>query len=296
MPTSPLSFSRRGFLRSAGALAATVVLRPRLLAAGNPNLFSMQGIAAPIEQATALHAAGADFLTAAVDGFLAPDQGEDVFQKSLDAVAASPIPVLACNNFIRAPHLRCVGADAAHDQVLAWADLTFRRAKRAGVKTIVFGSSGSRRLRNGWTKEQADPQFIALLTRMGPLAEAQGVTVAVEQLRRQECNYINHLAEAAAIIRAVNHPHVRVLADFYHMNAVGDTPDDLRNALDVVVQLEIAEQVRRGAPGISGEDFRPFFRVLRAGRFNGPISIEGNWTLAQVAPAFGEIRRQTDEV
>ncbi len=54
---------------------------------------------------------------------------------------------------------------------------------------VIFGSGGSRKLRDGWPVEKANVQFVALLKKMGPIAQKYGVTVALEQLNSGECNY-----------------------------------------------------------------------------------------------------------
>ena len=87
-----------------------------------------------------------------------------------------------------------------------------------------------------------------------------------------------------------------MLADLYHMASVGDTPADLKAAMDVVVHIEIAEKAGRTVPGVSGDDFRPYFRVLRESGYKGAVSIEGKWETAQVGPAFKEIAKQAEEV
>lgn len=292
----PTSASRRSFL-SQGVLATAALAAARLGAspAGASPLFSAMGIAAPLDRASELEATGAQFLTESVGRFLVPEQDEAAFEKNLEKLARSPLPVLACNGFIRPQHLRCVGDDANHDQVLEWSETCFRRLKKAGGRFIVFGSSGARRLPTGFPRDQADRQFVSLLRRMAPLAAEHEVVVALEQLREQECNYITRLAEAAAIVRAVDHPGVRVLADLYHMAWMGDTPAQLAEAMDVVVHVEIAERDGRTAPGVTGVDFRPFFGALRAGGYGGAISIEGRWEVEQIAPAFAEIARQAAE-
>ncbi len=289
-------FSRRRFLHaSALATAGTLLARPLTAASAPPPLFTGIGIAAPVAQAAELKAVGIDFLTEGVDRLLVPDKPEDAFAGNLAGLAAAPLPALACNNFIRPRHLRCVGADANHDEVLAWADTTFARARRAGTRFIVFGSSGSRAIRDDWPRDRAEAQFRELLGRMGPLAERHGITVAVEQLRAQECNFINRIAEGAAIIRAVGHPRVRLTADLFHMTVMQDTPADLKAAMDVVVHLEIAETDGRTAPGVKGQDFRPFFRVLREAGYRGLVNIEGSWKVDQLAAAVAEIRKQERE-
>lgn len=288
-----LPITRRTFIHTLTAAGAGLA-HAQQPAHGN-KLFSALGVATKLEKAAAVKAAGAEFLTLGVADLLAPDKPEAEFEKNLARLKAAPLPVLACNGFIRPAHLRCVGPEANHDLVLDWAETTFRRMKIAGGKIIVFGSGGARKIPDGWTKEKADGQFVALLKRMGPLAENHGITVTVEQLQASECNYINRIGEASALIRAAGHPKIRLLADLYHMAKMDDTPADLKAAMDVVVHVEIAEKKSRTAPGVHGDDFRPFFRVLREAKYNGAISIEGNWTEAQLAPAFADIAKQAAE-
>ena len=296
--TSALKPHSRREILQAGSVAFLAALLTRTMAEAPDSkslVFSAMGIAASLSKAAALKSDGAEFLTESVGNFLVPDQPEAAFEKNLARLASSPLPILACNGFIRPAHLHCVGPEANHEAILAWADITFRRMKKAGGKFIVFGSSGARTLPAGWPKEKAEEQFIALLKKMGPLAGVQGITIAVEQLCAEECNFINRIGEGAALIRATAHPNIRLLADLYHMARMGDTPADLRAAMDVVVHVEIAEKAGRTVPGVSGDDFRPFFRVLRESGYQGAISIEGQSTDAQISPAFLEIAKQANE-
>lgn len=298
MQRTPFDSSRRNFLKTGSLLLAGASFATRADAAESEparKLFTSMGIAAPLDRAAALKARGADFLTESTGNFLVPDQPDEVFAKNLAKLATSPLPVLACNGFIRPANLRCVGEEANHDQVLEWAETAFRRLKQASGKFIVFGSGGARELRNKWTKEKADPQFVSLLKRMGPLAEKHGVMVVVEQLQAAECNYLNHIGEVAALIRQAAHPNVRVLADLYHMARGGDTPADLKAAMDVVSHVEVAEKENRTYPGVMGDDFRPFFRILRGAGYQGAINVEGRGTDDQAGPAFREIAKQAAE-
>lgn len=267
----------------------------QLHAAESQSIFTTMGVGAPFEKSGMLKDAGAGFLTQGVGDFLVPDQSDEKFAANLEALKTSKLPVLACNGFIRPKNLRAVGADVNHEGILEWSEVAFRRLAQVGGKFIVFGSSSARELRDGWPKEKANEQFITLLKKLGPLAEAHGVTVILEQLRKEECNFINHLSEAAALIRSAEHPNIRLLADLYHMACVGDTPDDLAAAADVLVYMEIAEKAERTAPGVKGDDFRPYFKALKKIGYKGPINIEGRWQDKQIQTAFQEIKRQAAE-
>lgn len=291
------NLSRRRFLTRAGLLTAgSLSCFDAWAKVETARLFVQVGTTGDPGRATDLKKQGIDFMTGNTSKFLVPDKGEDVFAKNLEALKACPLPMLACNGFIRPKHLRCTGEDANHDEVLAWAEICFRRLAQAGGKFIVFGSGGSRNLRNGWSVEQADPQFVALLKRMGPIAEKHGIMVVVEQLNSKECNYINRIEHSARLIREVGHPCVRILADIYHMAMDGDTPDDLKKAMDVVAHIEIAEKKGRAYPGVGGQDFTPFFKVLKGAGYKGPINIEGRGKTEQLAKAIETIRAQEAKV
>ena len=91
-----------------------------------------------------MHQYGYAYVEEGVSRFLVPTKPENEFDEILEkAVTDSPIPVRYCNSFIPG-NLKSVGDEAVHQDVLAFAETAFRRAQRAGVKMIVFGSGGSR--------------------------------------------------------------------------------------------------------------------------------------------------------
>ena len=98
---------------------------------------------------------------------------------------ACDLPVAAANGFLPGS-LKSTGPEANHEGVLAFAETAFKRASRVGIRHIVFGSSGSRRVPDGFDHGKAQLQFVALLARMAPLAKANDVTVVVEPLNTGE--------------------------------------------------------------------------------------------------------------
>lgn len=295
-PHLPMNPGRRQFLQSASLASVGLVLGARPARAAVPRrLFSGLGVTAALDRAAEVKAAGADYLVESVGRFLMPERPDADFAPMLERAQAAPLPLVGCNGFLRDPKLRCTGPDADHPRVLDFAAVAFRRLKQAGGEFIVFGSAGSRRIPEGFPKEKADEQFIALLSRMGPLAVEAGVSVFVEQLQQRECNYLMHLREVAHVVAQTNHPNIRALADIYHMTNMGDTPADLERALPWVALMEIAEKEQRTAPGVVGEDFRPFFAVLAKGGYQGRITIEGRWNAEQLKNAFAEIGKQSAE-
>jgi sugar phosphate isomerase/epimerase len=234
------------------------------------------GVCTSPDNALKLKDAGYHYVEAGVQKFLVPLENNDAFEANLKSLADAPIPVYACNSFI--PNsLKCVGPDADPQAILAYAQTAFDRAKKAGVKHIVFGSGKSRAIPDGFDRDQARTQFVSLLKEMGPLAAAGDVIVVIEPLNSGETNFINTVVEGTDIARQVGHPNICVLADFYHMAVENESPDGIRYAGDLLKHCHIAEKENRAAPGTTDYDFRPYFKALKDIGYTGGISIEGRW-------------------
>lgn len=218
--------------------------------------------------------AGFDYIEVSVPSFVKPLEPEEAFEASREAYRDVDIPIEAANLFLPR-ELRCTGPDAVPmDRLADYAETVFRRLAAAGVPIVVFGSGGARKLPDGWPKEKADEQFVALLSRIGPLAEKHGVQIAVEPLARVECNYINTVDEGAALARASGSSAVGVLADCYHWARNGEGADTILAAKDRMIHAHLATLPNRKAPGVEPYDFVPFFRALAAAGYDGRVTIE----------------------
>ncbi len=289
------SLSRREFSRSlliAGSGLAPTPLRAAHHKIPVPSL----GVQTSLANASAVKNAGGSWIGLSVAGWLQPDGPESEFRARLEEAAASPLPIYACNSFIRRKDLKCNGPNANHDAVMEYVKRAFSRAERAGVQFITFGSSGSRRLPEGYDYDHALDQFTTLLRRMGPAAADHGVTVQVEQLQKREVNFINRIGEMEQVVRGANHPNIRGVADFYHMVAEGDTPADLAQAMDIVSHVEIAELDGRRVPGTGGQDFRPYLKVLQESGYAGRIGIEARFELEELSGGFSALAKQWNSV
>ncbi|MFC1529260.1 sugar phosphate isomerase/epimerase family protein [Gemmatimonadota bacterium] len=289
--------TRREFLKqtAAGALAG-----PGLFTAITQeyHFFIPIGVCTSIDNAAIAIKAGCGYIEEGVRRFLMPDRPEDEFKRRLEAARACGLPVLACNSFLPGS-LKSTGPEADHDGVLRFAETAFRRADEAGVQIIVFGSSGSRNIPEGFDRQQARDQFVSLLRRMGPLADSAGVTIAIEPLQRSECNFINTMREGSSIVKEVDHPSIRLLADIFHMMREDEGPEDLGSGgSEMLVHLHIAEKADRTPPGTAGDDFTPWFKALEQMRYEGLLSIECGWTdlEAQLPEAVQTVRDHLDFV
>lgn len=295
------AIDRRRFLALAG-IAGASLLMPRSLWAAEAGVAPLKkaevafGITGRYGNARMLKDAGCEYIEEAVGGLLMPTKGDDEFAKRLPEISAAVIPVKNCNGFLPA-ELKSVGPEAKIDEVLAYANIAFKRARMVGIDIITYGSGGSRKIPDGFSKDEAKKQFIAILKGMGPLAAAQNLRVAVEPLRKEECNFLNNIREVAEMIRAADHPNVGITADLYHMVLGGDVPADLDANVDILHHFHLAEKEKRALPGVAGDDFRGWFGVLAKHGWKGRVSIEANGGGDQAAltKAFAYLRTQAKE-
>jgi sugar phosphate isomerase/epimerase len=184
--------------------------------------------------------------------------------------------VQAANLFLPG-HLKVVGPERKESAVLEYARVVFQRCQRAGIRLIVWGSGGSRRIPDGFERSTAREQFITLARKLGRLAAEYEVTLALENLNSRETNFINTLAEAHSLVREVSHTNVRLCADIFHMLREGESPKAIRKAGSLIVHCDIAENLDRSPPGTHGEDFTPFLIALRRTGYRGRITLECRW-------------------
>jgi sugar phosphate isomerase/epimerase len=219
--------------------------------------------------------AGFDYVEVSVPNLVRPFDPEDAFEETLASYRGAGLSIESANLFLPR-ELRCTGPDAVPmDRLVGYAGTVFRRLAAAGVPIVVFGSGGARKLPEGWPKEKADGQFVALLSRIGPIAERYGLEIAVEPLARVECNYINTVDEGGALARASGSPAVGVLADCYHWARNGEGADTILAAKDRLIHAHLATLPNRKAPGMEPYDFVPFFRALVAAGYDGRVTVEG---------------------
>jgi hydroxypyruvate isomerase len=116
------------------------------------------------------------------------------------------------------------------------------------------------------------------LKRLAPLAEKAGVTLVLELLnsRYNHPGYLlDNSEDMAAIMRAVNHPHVKALYDIYHAGIMeGNLIENIRTNIDIIGHFHAA-----GIPGrhemIDGEQNYPVIcREIDALGFDGYLGLE----------------------
>ena len=144
-----------------------------------------------------------------------------------------------------------------------------------GGKFVVFGSGGSRKIPEGFSREEGMEQIEWAAREAGRVAETKGITIVMEELRKEECNTLNSITETYAFVKKVNHPAVKLLADYYHMVQAGEGMDELVKFADEIRHMHFAEPVNRTAPKVTDNfDYKAFFALLDKIGYTGGVSVE----------------------
>jgi hydroxypyruvate isomerase len=106
---------------------------------------------------------------------------------------------------------------------------------------------------------------------------AHPITVLVEAINTLDHGpyLVSSTAAAAAFARAVGEPNVAVQYDVFHMTRMGeDVEAALREHIDVIAHVQIADHPGRGEPGSGSIDFEALFALLDELGYDGWVSAE----------------------
>jgi len=200
------------------------------------------------------------------------------FGQLVERVAHSGIRCETCTNLFPAT-LRVTGPDIDEAAIGQYATAALTRARRLGADCIVFGSGRSRNVPESFDRTAAWAQLVHLLQRLAPLAEASGLDIAIEPLRRQESNILNTYGEACRLAQAVARPSIRALVDYYHLATECEPADAIVAGAKWLRHVHFASLEGRRFPSGQNEgkdsvSVRDFFRALKSASYDGRISLE----------------------
>ncbi len=240
-----------------------------------------------------LHGAGADYFEMNVGSVMGDD-----FDDLARALAPLTLKPEAFNSFIPTQH-RITGPDVDLPSLLEYCRKSLGRCAQLGGQIVVLGSSGARKIPQGFPYERAENQFIEFGQALGPIARDAGVTITVEPLNHREDNFILDMKQGMHMVDAIYHPNVQLLADLYHIT---EDNEDLKNVGDSGTRLRHTHvaDLGRVPPGFAknGEaEFREFYRQCRRAGHVARTSYEGSFSdfTAQVAPLITRLKLRWTE-
>lgn len=115
---------------------------------------------------------------------------------------------------------------------------------------------------------------VAYLRELGPYADERGVTIALEYLNRFEMYLTNCAADLAELVRAADHPRIRMMYDTFHAHIEEKDPAAaLRGCADVLVHVHLSES-DRSTPGHGQVAWDETFAALREIGYDDWVVIE----------------------
>lgn len=255
------------------------------------------GVATSMDNDSLLAAAGFAHIEEGARKLFAPSVSDTAYQRYLGRIKAMKLDLVTCNLFLPGT-IRLTGAEANEQEILGYVDTMMQRAQAAGVRIIVFGSAGARKLAEGQDSATALAELIAISRKMAEVAKKYDRIIAMENLNAREDNFINSLSIVTHIAKAVDHPNFRITVDIYHMMREGERPEAIVAAAPYLVHCHIAEKEGRRAPGTAGEDFRPYLAVLKKVGYKGRITMECGWKNMpeECRPALAYLTKQLTEI
>jgi D-psicose/D-tagatose/L-ribulose 3-epimerase len=232
------------------------------------------GYCTTVEKLEAAKAAGFDYVELSTTQIAAMSDAD--FELAAAKIKEIGLPTPAANLFLPGT-LKVTGPDTDPATQMAHVRKAFTRLARLGTEVVVFGSGGARRVPEGFAKEEAFKQLVDFGRRAAAEARPNGITIAIEPLRRQETNIINSAAEGLELVNAISDPNFQLMIDFYHLASEQEDPAIVLRAKDHIRHLHTANPTGRVFPLKWEEfDYAPFFANLRAIGYNKRISVEGS--------------------
>lgn len=208
-------------------------------------------------------------------------QIESLTQEALEGLKTKihqmGVPCIRLNAYCKGVP-KIVGDGYDEEQVREYAESLMKKAGELGVECIGIGAPPARQLSENYDVKKADVQCERFLRITAKEASAWGITLLLEALQKGVCNYLNEMAPALEMVRRVDLPNVRLMADLYHMETQGESWDTLPAYIDWIGHVHVStvgEGLKRGL--YEEKDRRACedaFRAIARCGYNGTVSIE----------------------
>lgn len=233
------------------------------------------GISSSINFFDEVLAAKADYIEINVQEMLRMD--ESAYAEFKAKALAHKGFVYAANCLFPFANFRLTGEDVDEQKIREYCDKVFPLMAEVGVKIVVFGSGGAKRVPEGFSFDKAWAQLESLSKILAEYAEKYDQTVVIEPLRTQECNIVLSVKEACDLADVAESDHVAGLVDYFHFCQNGhNLEEDLAPYVGKIQHAHIASPIERTAPRADdGFDYKSFTDVLRQGGYDGTLTYEG---------------------
>lgn len=201
---------------------------------------------------------------------------DEQFKELKSRVESAKVNCETCNNFFPTT-FKLTGPNVDMKQIMEYCNKALKRARELKVQYVVFGSGPAKNVPEGFSMEKGYEQVVSLLKEVAIVAKENNVTIAIEPLRREECNIINTFKEGCQLAKDVGHPNVQVLVDYYHLT---QEQEPVQNIIDLgkeyLVHTHFARNEGRVYPQSIEEEssYQAFINALKEIDYKGRISCE----------------------
>lgn len=157
-------------------------------------------------------------------------------------------------------------------------------AKSLGCRTLMLlvqslESDGGGRLPSVKLSDQEIEQNIITAGKeVGKIADELNLNIVIEPLNIQldHPRYALHSSRKAfEIIKMIDHPHVKLLYDIYHMAMQDENIlDDIEKNISDIGYFHVADKPGRMEPGTGEIDYAEIFNVLKRLNYQGTVGFE----------------------
>ena len=166
---------------------------------------------------------------------------------------------------------------AVHARTVAFMQRLCELCAAMGGSYLVHGSNKQRMPAPGESKEVALRRASDAFAAAGEAARANHVTYCIEPLSANQTPLINTVAEAAAIVRDINNPHLRTMIDTSSAGLAEAEPVAALIArwlpTGLIGHVQVNDPNRRG-PGQGAMKFGPILKALVDNGFGGMVAVE----------------------
>lgn len=245
------------------------------------------GVCASFENIPTLIEAGYDYLEFNFTSLV--EMSEEKFKQAKATVKKYNFYAESFNCFFPW-NIHLTGPDVDYERIVSHIRAGMPRASALGGKICVIGSGGSRKIPDDFDFDTGYEQFAKVLGIASDIAAEYGISIVVEPLQSDETNLINTVEQGIEIVKKVNKPNLKSLADFYHVYRSGETLDAIRNNEGWLAHLHLARaNDDRAMP--YDEDIpkiEEWANAVRESGYKGNLSLEGSYL-----PEFDECIHHT---
>lgn len=185
------------------------------------------------------------------------------------------IPII-CGAF--GPTRDLTNEDAAiHQQCFNYINACFEICNALGADFLagpMYSAVGKARMLSGEGRKREWDLAVHNLQKVCAMAEAFGVSIAIEPLNRFESDLVNTSADVVRLVEDINHQSAGILLDSFHMTI---EEKDIRAAIvkagKKLIHVQVSEN-HRGIPGTGLTPWEDFNEGLLEIGYNGTVSIE----------------------